>query len=370
MARYQVRTNAAADGSGTRPDAGVTMSSSCRANSQWSPAASTPSVAPSEKRTNLPESGSARRVPPMPPPTRSDASVCSTAARWSDALIVIGAAQPVLIDPLFVVWIGDSNPDVAWQMTVLNAQAHAISNFVTHATKRLADRARPYVQTCDGPEPDRSCGSDSDYEAFFSGHASTAATSAGLNCAHHTNLPLYGGGFADTAACVFGIGIATRFFAVGAICPLAEAGQGAVCSQALPNPALRQRALALLREGIAAPAAAAMVMAMDEARDHRQLHLVDREGQNSFVFSRTNALGVYDVREGNGRDASQRFAVNLFDSRESDLRPARTIELGYESVVGRAALEPSRREFWKWLLGAGLVVLVFEWYVYNRRVYL
>jgi uncharacterized Ntn-hydrolase superfamily protein len=77
----------------------------------------------------------------------------------------------------------------------------------------------------------------------------------------------------------FGIGIATRFFAVGALCPLAAAGVGAVCSQALPNPVLRQRALALLQEGIAAPAAAPMIMAMDEGRDHRQLHLVDRHGR-------------------------------------------------------------------------------------------
>jgi uncharacterized Ntn-hydrolase superfamily protein len=79
----------------------------------------------------------------------------------------------------------------------------------------------------------------------------------------------------------FGIGIATRFFAVGALCPLAGAGVGAVCSQALPNPALRQRALALLCEGIAAPAAVAMVMAMDVGRDHRQLHLVDRHGRTA-----------------------------------------------------------------------------------------
>src|SRR5690606_5292009 len=79
----------------------------------------------------------------------------------------------------------------------------------------------------------------------------------------------------------FGIGIATRFFAVGALCPLAAAGVGAVCSQALPNPALRQRALALLGEGIAAPDAVPMVMATDEGRDHRQLHLVDREGQSA-----------------------------------------------------------------------------------------
>ena len=84
----------------------------------------------------------------------------------------------------------------------------------------------------------------------------------------------------------FGIGIATRFFAVGALCPLAAAGVGAVCSQALPNPALRQRALGLLREGIAAPEAVPMVMAMDQGRDHRQLHLVDRHGRSAAFTGR------------------------------------------------------------------------------------
>lgn len=99
-------------------------------------------------------------------------------------------------------------------------------------------------------------------------------------------------------------------------------------------------------------------------------HEVLREGQNKFVFSSTHDLGVYEVREGSEREASQKFAVNLFDSRESDLRPREAIELGYETVEGRAGLEPSRMELWKWLLIGGLGVLLFEWYVYNRRVYL
>ena len=90
----------------------------------------------------------------------------------------------------------------------------------------------------------------------------------------------------DRASGWFGIGIATRFFAAGALCPLAEAGLGAVCAQALPNPALRQRALALLREGIAAPAAVPMVIGMDEGRDHRQLHLVDRQGRTAAFTGR------------------------------------------------------------------------------------
>ena len=97
---------------------------------------------------------------------------------------------------------------------------------------------------------------------------------------------------------------------------------------------------------------------------------VEREGQNTFMYTGTDRVGVYEVREGNERDTSMRFTVNLFDGRESDLVPRETIELGHEDVEGQAGLEPARRELWKWILIVGLVVLVFEWYVYNRRVYL
>jgi hypothetical protein len=103
---------------------------------------------------------------------------------------------------------------------------------------------------------------------------------------------------------------------------------------------------------------------------------IEREGQNSFVYSRTDELGVYTVREGSEREAGQHFAINLFDSRESDLVPREVLDIPYydeeAQVVGVSATteEPSRKELWKWLLIGGLVVLVFEWYVYNRRVYL
>lgn len=94
------------------------------------------------------------------------------------------------------------------------------------------------------------------------------------------------------------------------------------------------------------------------------------EGQNTFVYSKTEELGVYRVYEGGGPEVAQRFAVNLCDSRESDLTPRPEIQLGYETVAGRPGAEPARKELWKWLLLAGLVVLAFEWYVYHRRVYL
>ena len=96
---------------------------------------------------------------------------------------------------------------------------------------------------------------------------------------------------------------------------------------------------------------------------------VDREAQNQFVFTRTEELGVYDVREGTGAKVSQKVAVNIFDPRESNLEPREKIEIG-EEIKAQTAKQVSRKELWRWLLFGAIGLLVFEWYVYNRRVYL
>jgi hypothetical protein len=97
---------------------------------------------------------------------------------------------------------------------------------------------------------------------------------------------------------------------------------------------------------------------------------VPRETQNTYIFSRTEELGVYDVREGSGKQVAQQFAVNLFDSRESNLTPAEKLDIGHEEVKAQAGKQEVRQELWKWLLLGAIGVLIFEWYIYNRRVYL
>jgi hypothetical protein len=97
---------------------------------------------------------------------------------------------------------------------------------------------------------------------------------------------------------------------------------------------------------------------------------IPRELQNTFVFSRTDELGVYEVREGSGSKVSQQFAVNLFDTRESNLTPADEIEIGHEGVKAEQGHQVTRKELWKWLALGALGMLMFEWYIYNRRVYL
>src|SRR5687767_2766820 len=76
-----------------------------------------------------------------------------------------------------------------------------------------------------------------------------------------------------------GVAVATRFFAVGALCPHAESGVGALSTQALVNPFYGKHGLDLLRAGVPAPEVVRNLTAPDEGRDHRQLHIIDAEGR-------------------------------------------------------------------------------------------
>jgi uncharacterized Ntn-hydrolase superfamily protein len=83
----------------------------------------------------------------------------------------------------------------------------------------------------------------------------------------------------DTGA--FGVAISTRFFAVGALCPHASGGVGALSTQALVNPTFGPRGLRLLASGRAAHDVVAELVKSDEGRAHRQLHVIDREGRTA-----------------------------------------------------------------------------------------
>ena len=85
-----------------------------------------------------------------------------------------------------------------------------------------------------------------------------------------------------------------------------------------------------------------------------------------FTFTGTAELGAYDVLWG-GKTV-RRFATNLFDGSESDIRPAADVQIGHVEVTGQSSWEVVRRETWKLLLLLGLAVLLLEWYIYTRRV--
>jgi uncharacterized Ntn-hydrolase superfamily protein len=76
-----------------------------------------------------------------------------------------------------------------------------------------------------------------------------------------------------------GVAVSTAVPAVGSMCPYVKPGVGAVSTQSWVNPYLAIETLRLMERGESAPAALQAVLAGDEARDLRQIGVVDAQGR-------------------------------------------------------------------------------------------
>lgn len=83
-------------------------------------------------------------------------------------------------------------------------------------------------------------------------------------------------------------------------------------------------------------------------------------------FSGAERVGLYRVD--GAAPGSERFAVNLLDATESDVRPPAELTVGGQAVARGEVLSTTTPEIWRWLVGGVLVLLMIEWSVYNRRV--
>ena len=75
-----------------------------------------------------------------------------------------------------------------------------------------------------------------------------------------------------------GVAIASRFFAVGALCVHSRAGVGVLATQALVNPMYGSGGLDLLQAGHDAADVVARLTQADEGRAQRQLHVLSWQG--------------------------------------------------------------------------------------------
>lgn len=108
-----------------------------------------------------------------------------------------------------------------------------------------------------------------------------------------------------------------------------------------------------------------------EVRVHRpdqQVDEVSTARAPTVHYARTRNVGVYTVEP--GVDGNDRFAVNLFSPTESNVAPAQEIAIGTEQVTAQAGDLEVNQPAWTYFLLALLAVLLLEWIVYNRRVFI
>ena len=103
----------------------------------------------------------------------------------------------------------------------------------------------------------------------------------------------------DAANGDWGVAVASRYFAVGSVVPWAEAGVGAIATQANVNVGYGPRGLELLRQGLSARDVLAKLLAEDRfpPTDGRQVAIVDRSG-NIAAYTGPNAPKWAGDRQG------------------------------------------------------------------------
>ncbi len=91
-------------------------------------------------------------------------------------------------------------------------------------------------------------------------------------------------------------------------------------------------------------------------------------GEEAIIFAETDQLGLYRVtlRDSGGDRAAGSFAVNLFSPAESAIRPAESLQLGQTAVAPATEGDVGQREFWPWLLGIAIFILLVEWWIHHR----
>jgi uncharacterized Ntn-hydrolase superfamily protein len=138
-----------------------------------------------------------------------------------------------------------------------------------------------------------------------------------------------------------GVAVESHYFSVGSVVTWAEAGVGAVASQALSEPSYGKLGLDLMRAGKSAPDALAGLVASDQMNPIRQVAMVDAEGR---VAAHTGTMTIAEA----GHVTGEGFSVQANMMLRTTVWPA--MAEAYKSARGElvdrlmAALDAAEAE--------------------------
>jgi hypothetical protein len=95
---------------------------------------------------------------------------------------------------------------------------------------------------------------------------------------------------------------------------------------------------------------------------------LDANGRQAVTYARTHEAGVYKARFDDRSKTVEISAANLLDPLESLVRPNDAFTVGTEKVASVGGDGKVNEALWPWAVAVALLVLLFEWWVYNRRV--
>lgn len=164
---------------------------------------------------------------------------------------------------------------------------------------------------------------------------------------------------------MLGVGVASKYLAVGAVCSHTQAGVGAISTQAYGNPYLGIDGLNLLHQGASAQDTLTRLLNQDPGREKRQLIIINSRGQTAaFTGTQTtpwcgHRQGQNYVVAGNmliGREVIEAMSRAFEQSAQQELaeRLLQALEAGQQAGGDKrgkqaAHLQVVHTEAWKYV---------------------
>ena len=100
--------------------------------------------------------------------------------------------------------------------------------------------------------------------------------------------------------------------------------------------------------------------------------VVETGDPTNLAWGPVRRAGLYELSwEEPGSTARERrtFAVNQLDEVERRIDAAESIDFSVDVIDGSAARAGGTRwqDFWPWILGASLVLMLIEWWIWQRQ---
>jgi len=118
--------------------------------------------------------------------------------------LYLGSFGFSVADAVLGAWVARGSSDVMAQMLLIDTEVYALVGLLQFTASAAVRRERPYQRECregiDVGFPGCSVDNVDGSKGFFAGHTAIAFANAGLTCAHHRHLELYGP-VGDTLAC-------------------------------------------------------------------------------------------------------------------------------------------------------------------------
>jgi membrane-associated phospholipid phosphatase len=121
----------------------------------------------------------------------------NAARRLGDLPYFAAPVIPLIIDPLIASWLVRGDTKAAVNLEAVGLEAFSYAGLASFLSTRISVRERPDSSECRRQHG----GCERDTESFYSGHTTIAAASAGIVCANHRVMPLWGNPLADVGAC-------------------------------------------------------------------------------------------------------------------------------------------------------------------------